>query len=118
MVEVWAGKWQPYWDGGGGFSGCRGGWRDPSRWAGWGGNGGGDGDDEDDPTLPELVENDDDEDDYGDGDGDGGGPPPGPSMSNRGNRGVPAPRYDEVYEIATDFMSPPRVERALGGEKG
>ena len=72
---------------------------------GGGGNGGGNGDDEDDPNVPELVENDDDEDGDEDADGDGDGPTPGPRMSNRGNRVVPPPRYDEVYEIAVDLMS-------------
>ena len=67
---------------------------------------------EDLADLPDLVASDDED--------DNNPPPPifGVRRSSRLARGVPAVRYDEVFEIAADFMSPPTVSVALGGEKG
>ena len=42
----------------------------------------------------------------GEGDGDGGDnrDPPAPRISSRANRGVPATRYDDVFELAAKIM--------------
>jgi len=59
--------------------------------------------------LPPLYE-DDSDDEHEDGDG---SPIPMRRMSQRGNRGVPAVRYDEVFEMALDSMNPPTVKVAM-----
>ena len=38
--------------------------------------------------------------------------------TTRGNGGVPPTRYHDVFELATDIMSPPIVSLALDREKG
>ena len=61
--------------------------------------------------MPDLLSSDDD-------DGDEDPPaPPHPLISARGNRGVPATRYDEIFEVAADFMNPPSMTVALEGVK-
>lgn len=35
----------------------------------------------------------------------------------RGNKGVLATRYDEIFEVVADFMSPPLVTVALQGDR-
>ena len=67
---------------------------------------------EDLADLPDLVASDDED--------DNNPPPPifGVRRSSRLARGVPAVRYDEVFEIVADFMSPPTMSVALGGETG
>ena len=66
----------------------------------------------DDDELPPLFE-DDDDDDVDDVDS----PPPQVRVSARGNRGVPATRYDEIFEVAADFMNPPTVSAAMESGK-
>ena len=60
---------------------------------------------------------DDDEEDEEEG-GDGGGDTPAMRSSTRGNRGVPTTRYDDVFELAAQVMSPPNVSMALEGVRG
>ena len=50
------------------------------------------------------------------GDGGDNGDPPAPRTSNKLNRGVPATRYDDVFELAAEIMSP-FVAMALEGVK-
>ena len=74
-----------------------------------------DGNDDDDlpPLLPSV--DDDDDDDVDDIDS----PPPRMvRVSLRGNRGVPATRFDEIFEVAADFMNPPTVSAAMEGGNG
>ena len=52
------------------------------------------------------------------GDGGDNGDPPTPRTSKRANKGVPATRYDDVFELAAEIMSPPTVAMALEGVKG
>ena len=87
-------------------------------------------DEEDDPNLPELLVwnedageyqspryGDDDEEDDKEG-GDGGGDIPAMRSSTWGNRGVPATRYDDMFELAAEVRSPPNVAMALEGSRG
>ena len=54
----------------------------------------------------------------GDDDVDDKVPPPRvPRVSSRGNHGVPATRYDEIFEVATDCMNPPIVTASTESEK-
>ena len=70
----------------------------------------------DDDELPPLISTDDDDDDDDIDDVDS--PPPQViRVSARGNRGVPATRYDEIFEVAADFMNPPTVSAAMGSGK-
>ena len=39
-------------------------------------------------------------------------------VSAKGNRGVPATRYDEIFEVAADFMNAPIVSAAMESGKG
>ena len=61
-----------------------------------------------------------DSDQEGEGDGDGGdhGDPPPPRTSSTANRGVPATRYGDVFELAAEIMCLPTVAMALEGVKG
>ena len=69
-------------------------------------------DDDDLPTL--LPTGDDDDDDIDDVDI----PPPRVvRVSARGDRGVPATRYDEVFEVAADFMNPLAVITSMESGK-
>ena len=64
--------------------------------------------------IPPVIV--DDSDSEGD-DGDVDTAPPSPRRSGRLNRGVPALRYDDIYEAAIDIMCPNMVKEALGGEQ-
>ena len=64
----------------------------------------------DDDLPPLLPVGDDDNEDIYDVDS----PPPQViRVSARGNRGVPATRYDEIFEVAAGFMNPPTVTAAM-----
>ena len=85
---------------------------------------------ENDPDLHELLvwneeageyqspsSGDDEEEDEEEG-RDGGEDVPAVRNITRGNRGVPATRYDDVFELAAEVMSPPNVVMALEGVRG
>ena len=67
-----------------------------------------------DDEIPPLIE--DDSDSEG-GDDNDDTPPPTSRRSGRLNRGVPATRYDDIYEAAIDIMCPETVKEALGGDQ-
>ena len=70
----------------------------------------------DDDELPPLLQSgdDDDDDDVNDVDSP---PPQVVRVSAKGNRGVPAARYNEIFEVAEDFMNPPTVSAAMESGK-
>lgn len=45
-------------------------------------------------------------------------PPKVVRVSSKGNRGVPATRYDEIFEVAANFMNPPTISAAMEGDDG
>ena len=71
-----------------------------------------------DDELHTWVVFDSEQDGEGVGDGGDNGDPPAPRTSSRANRGVPATRYDDVFELAAEIMCPPTVAMALEGVKG
>ena len=82
-----------------------------------------------DPNMPDMLEwneeigahgypdNDDGEDEEEEG-GQGGEEPPAVRSNTRGNGGVPPIRYDDVFELVADIISPPTVAMALDGKEG
>ena len=71
-----------------------------------------DGDDDDLPPLLPFNSG-------SDNDDDGEIPlPQVPRVSSRGNRGVPATRFDEIFEVAADFLNPPTVTIAMESGEG